>query len=74
MSIKINITDEEVAPVPEEKTIKIEIVAKDEIDFNLNLKNALNVELMILDHKDTDIVVKPTSKKMVTLVNEITSD
>ena len=74
MSIKINITDEEVAPVPEEKTIKIEIVAKDEIDFNLNLKNALNGYLMILDHKDIDIVVQPSSKKIVTFAKEITSD
>lgn len=74
MSIKINITDEEVAPVPEEKTIKIEIVAKDEIDFNLNLKNALNGDLMILDHKDIDIVVQPSSKKIVTFAKEITSD
>jgi len=74
MTVKINITDEEVAAVPEEKTIKIEIVEKDEIEFNLNLKNALNGDLMILDHKDIDIVVQPTSKKIVTFAKEITSD
>ena len=74
MTVKINITDEEVAPAPEERTIKIEIVEKDEIEFNLNLKNALNGDLMILDHKDIDIVVQPTSKKIVTFAKEITSD
>tara|TARA_Y100000034_G_scaffold64917_1_gene78573 strand:- start:332 stop:907 length:576 start_codon:yes stop_codon:yes gene_type:complete len=74
MTVKINITDEEVAPVPEEKTIKIEIVEKDEIEFNLNLRNSLNGDLMILDHKDIDIVVQPTSKKIVTFAKEITSD
>jgi len=74
MAVKINITDEEVASVPEEKTIKIEIVEKDEIEFNLNLRNALNGDLMILDHKDIDIVVQPTSKKIVTFAKEITSD
>ena len=74
MSVKINITGEEQAPAPEEKTIKIEIVEKDELEFNLNLRSALNGDLMILDHKDIDIVVQPTSKKVVTFAKEITSD
>ena len=74
MTVKINITDEEVISPAEEKTIKIEIVEKDEIEFNLNLKSALNGDLMILDHKDIDIVVQPTSKKIVTFAKEITSD
>jgi len=74
MTVKINITDEEPAAVPEERTIKIEIVEKDEIEFNLNLRNALNGDLMILDHKDIDIVVQPTSKKIVTFAKDITSD
>ena len=74
MSVKINITGEEQAPAPEEKTIKIEIVEKDELEFNLNLRRALNGDLMILDHKDIDIVVQPTSKKVVTFAKEITSD
>lgn len=63
MGVKINITDQEVEPQKEE-TIKIQIVEKDEIEFNLNLRNALNGDLMILDHKDIDIVVQPTSKKL----------
>ena len=67
MSVKINITDEPVAATEEENTIKIQIVEKDEIEFNLNLRNALNGDLMILDHKDIDIVVQSTSKKVVTL-------
>jgi hypothetical protein len=74
MSVKINITDEPVAATEEENTIKIQIVEKDEIEFNLNLRNALNGDLMILDHKDIDIVVQSTSKKVVTFAKEITSD
>lgn len=74
MSVKINITDEEVAPTPEEKTIKIEIVEKDRIEFQLNLRSALNGDLMILDHKDIDIVVQPTSKKIITFAKETMSD
>ena len=58
MTVKINITPEEAAAVePEEKTVKIEIVEKDKIEFSLNLRNALNGDLMIFDHKDIDIVV-----------------
>jgi len=74
MSVKINITDEPVASAAEEATIKIQIVEKDEIEFDLNLRNALNGDLMILDHKDIDIVVQSTSKKIVTFAKEITSD
>ncbi len=73
MAIKINIAGDEERP-PEEKTVKIEIVQKDEIEFNLNLRNSLNGDLMILDHKDIDIVVQPTSKKIITFAKEITSD
>ena len=75
MSVKINITpEEEVAPQEKEKTIKIEIIEKDEIEFNLNLRSALNGDLMILDHKDIDIVVQPTTKKIVTFAKETLSD
>ena len=74
MTVKINITDEETAPVPEEQTIKIEIVEKDKIEFSLKLRNALNGDLMILDHKDIDIVVQPTSKKIITFAKEMVSD
>lgn len=74
MTVKINITDEEVTPVPEEKTIKIEIVEKDEIEFKLNLKSSLNGDLFVLDHKDIDIVVQPTSKKIVAFAKEIMTD
>ncbi len=73
MGVKINITDQEVEPQKEE-TIKIQIVEKDEIEFNLNLRNALNGDLMILDHKDIDIVVQPTSKKIITFAKEMASD
>ena len=74
MTVKINISDEEVEAPPEEKTIKIEIVEKDRIEFKLNLRSSLNGDLVILDHKDIDIVVQPTSKKVITFAKEIMSD
>tara|TARA_R110002110_G_scaffold115064_2_gene285323 strand:- start:4925 stop:5500 length:576 start_codon:yes stop_codon:yes gene_type:complete len=74
MSVKINVSGEEATPPPEEETIKITIVEKDEIEFQLNLRSSLNGDLMILDHKDIDIVVQPTSKKVITFAKEIMSD
>ena len=75
MSVKINIAPEEqTSTVPEEQGIKIEIVEKDKLEFDLNLRNALNGDLMILDHKDIDIVVQPTSKKVITFAKEMMSD
>ena len=76
MSIKINITDSDTPTEQPKKDsgIKIEITKRDRIEWDLNLKTALNGDLMILDHKDIDIVVKPDSKKIVTFAKELMSD
>jgi len=75
MTVKINITtdDEQEAP-PVKQGVKIEVVEKDRIEWNLNLRSALNGDLMILDHKDIDIIVQPSSKKIVTFAKEMMSD
>jgi len=75
MPIKINITDDatpEVAPEPE--GIKIEIVEKDEINFKLMTRSAVNGDIMILDHKDIDIVLKQDEGKILTFAKETISD
>ena len=74
MTIKVKVTPEEIEAPPETVKIKIEVVEKDEIERQLNLRSALNGDLMILDHKDIDIVVQPTSKKIVTFAKEMMSD
>ena len=75
MAIKININSEEDTVIqPEEQGVKIVIVEKDRIEFNLNLRNALNGDLLVLDHKDIDIVIQPTEKKIITFAKEIMSD
>ena len=75
MAIQININPEEnIVTPPQEQGIKIEIVEKDNIEFNLNLRNALNGDLLILDHKDIDIVIQPTVKKIVAFAKEIMTD
>jgi hypothetical protein len=72
MSIKINIASE--AEPTQQDGIDINIVNKDRIDWGLNLRSALNGDLMIFDHKDIDIVVQSSSRKIVTFAKELTSD
>jgi hypothetical protein len=75
MPIKINIADEatpEVAPEP--KGVKIEIIEKDEINFKLMTRSAINGDIMILDHKDIDIVLKQGEGKILTFAKETISD
>jgi hypothetical protein len=75
MSINITIADQEVEQLPPEpKGVKIEIVEKDNIEGKLNLRSAINGDLMIMDHKDIDIVVKPKDKKIVAFAKETLSD
>lgn len=75
MPVNITITDQETEQVPPEpQGIKIEIVEKDNIEGKLNLRSAINGDLMIMDHKDIDIVVKPKDKKIVAFAKETLSD
>ena len=76
MTVKIKIAPEEevTQEAPETIKVKLEFVEKDEIEKQLNLRSALNGDLMILDHKDIDIVVQTTSKKIVTFAKEMMSD
>ena len=75
VNIKITSTEEE-APVapPEPEGIKIEIVEKDEIEFKLMSRSAINGDIMILDHKDIDIVLKQDQGKIITFAKETLSD
>ena len=74
MTVKIKINSDQEAVTPEPEGVKIEVVEKDRIEKLLNLRSALNGDLMILDHKDIDIVVQPSSKKIVTFAKEMMSD
>jgi hypothetical protein len=73
MTIKINIVDEE-TPQEEEGGVKIEIIEKDEINFKLMTRSAVNGDIMILDHKDIDIVLKQEEGKILTFAKETISD
>ena len=78
MKINVNITgqDKEIETPRgnEEEKIKIEVDLKDKIEGKLKLRSALNGDLMILDHKDIDIVIKPGEKKIIAFAKETMSD
>lgn len=74
VKIKVATEEEEVIEAPQTIKVKLEFVEKEEIEKQLNLRSALNGDLMILDHKDIDIVVQPTSKKIVTFAKDMMSD
>jgi len=78
MSVNIKITtDTEAEEVPqqeEEEGVKIEIVEKDRIEAKLKLRSSINGDLMIMDHKDIDIVIKQGDKKIIAFAKETLSD
>jgi hypothetical protein len=77
MSINIKVTDDttnEPIEQPEKPGVKIEIVEKDRIEAKLKLRSSINGDLMIMDHKDIDIVIKQADKKIVTFAKETLSD
>ena len=79
MPVSITITgneseEQEVQAPPEPQGVKIEIVEKDRINFKLMTRSAINGDIMILDHKDIDIVLKQKDGKILTFAKETLSD
>ena len=73
-TIKVKIVKADSEGLPEEDGVKIEVVEKDRIEAKLKLRSAINGDLMILDHKDIDIVIKQGYKKIVAFAKDTLSD
>lgn len=74
-TIKVKIVKSDSEEVPEDDGgVKIEVVEKDRIEAKLKLRSAINGDLMIMDHKDIDIVIKQKDKKIVAFAKETLSD
>ena len=73
-TIKVKIVKADSEGIPEEDGVKIEVVEKDRIEAKLKLRSAINGDLMILDHKDIDIVIKQGDKKIVAFAKDTLSD
>ena len=76
MSVNINITSDEgqLETLSEPQGVKIEIIEKDQIDFKLMTRDAINGDIMILDHKDIDIVLQQKDGKIITFAKDTISD
>jgi len=73
-SVKIKIQQPEKTEEPAEPTIKIEIIDKERIEFELKAKSAVNGDLMIFAHRDIDIVLNQKDRKVVAFAKEMNSD
>ena len=51
--------------------LEVEIEEKKVLSLHLKLRSALNGDLIILDHKDIDIVIQPKNNKVVTFAKDI---
>ena len=78
MTIKVNITDPTPEPIeqPANETVNIKIVDPNRqmLEFKLNMRRALNGDLMIFDHADIDIVVMLESNKIVAFAKDLMSE
>jgi len=77
MAIKINIAEPVLEPTePANETVNIKIVDPNRqmLEFKLNMRKALNGDLMIFDHADIDIVVMLESKKIVAFAKDLMSE
>jgi len=77
MSINIKVIDDETSeptPAPSEDKVTITVAEKDRIEAKLKLRSAINGDLMIMDHKDIDIVISQKDKKITAFAKDTLSD
>ena len=74
MPLKVAIGNQEVEEVKPDLTVELKGEEKENVEFQLKFRSALNGDLMILDHKDIDIVIQPNNSKVVTFAKEMVSD
>ena len=72
MSINVDIIGNE----PREDKVQIDLVqnTKENLEFELVIRSAINGDLMILEHKDIDIVIKQKEKKIIAFPKDVMSD
>ncbi len=66
--------EDKVQVPPEPEGVKNEIVQKDKVDFKLMTRSASNGDVMILHHKDIDIVLQQKDGKILTFAKATLSD
>lgn len=74
MPINVTIGTPETEAPQADLTVELKGEEKETLEFQLKLRSALNGDLIILDHKDIDIIVQPQNSKVVTFAKEMLSD
>jgi len=76
VAIKLKVTSDDNTPEKTEESIKINIVDDNRqlLEFKLNIRRALNGDLMIFDHNDIDIIVMLEKKKIVAFAKDVMSE
>ena len=74
MSINVTIGSNQIENDSPDLKVELKVEETETINFQLKLRSALNGDLIILDHKDIDIVIQPKNQKVVTFAKEILSD
>jgi len=74
MTIKVSIAEPTSEPANETFNIKIVDPNRELLEFKLNMRRALNGDLMIFDHTDIDIVVMLEKKKIVAFAKDLMSE
>mgnify|MGYP003114550309 CR=1 FL=1 len=72
MSINIDILG--LGPGKDKIKIDVEDNPKDILEFQLNIRSAINGDLMVLEHKDIDIIIKQKEKKIIAFPKDLMSD
>tara|TARA_R100000353_G_scaffold156231_1_gene115231 strand:- start:35 stop:607 length:573 start_codon:yes stop_codon:yes gene_type:complete len=73
MPVNVNVV-KDVAVDLDKGSVSINIKEKDRFTFELNVRSALNGDLMILEHKDIDIIIKQKEKKIIAFPKDLMSD
>tara|TARA_R100000005_G_scaffold51671_1_gene25051 strand:- start:96 stop:677 length:582 start_codon:yes stop_codon:yes gene_type:complete len=74
ISIKINKPEEQQQTQEQIKIVIPDDSKKELLEFDLNMRRALNGDLMIFDHKDIDIVIMVENKKIVAFAKDLMSE
>ena len=64
MALNVKIGTDQVEETTPDLTVVFKGEQKEALDLHLKLRSALNGDLMILDHKDIDIIVQPQNSSV----------
>ena len=74
MPLKVTVGDPEEKDRQPDLTVELKGEEKETIEFQLKFRSALNGDLMILDHKDIDIIIQPKNSKVVAFAKNLMTD